>query len=563
MESMTRRDIHAILAILTVTRKKERNMKVFKKQTDAMLQVVPRDTLKITDIVWSSTAVDTYTQTDEQPAGGSYSMEALREMELGGGGGDDMGLSQAALSPVYHGLECVRAEMANKGINNVLLSNWLVNLLAIIRRMNPTSLSFSHYYYKNEARAQGTPPLHMVNVEAGVRFMSAVDNMCTYSTAGTGKGLFSDSELLVHYAVANASRHHNSKLSYVQFCNDPLLYSVQQLAHAINETILDIVAFATKPLAQNEKPQRVNVKWFPPSYVHVVEAVNAILQEGSSVAKQSVLVQFLPLAPASSQQTKADMTNKEIAFLGLITRTALMWYMTYNLSSTVEKDSIIAYEALLNRCMIRDAIVIQSLFNVGKGPYLSTGMLWPGMFAYLFYISKDPAKTTVTVARLSESHNTPSLEKDLHIWCTTDFGVRDKMARFICGDSVLHASVTATTAAFPGTTRNQLQGQIDSAIIFVLRDILILKHAYATPANTVIDFMKERTGTTEYLQVSLGTRTTDYKMTMTDNMARRYMMGFLKNPFLYKVHNTGKLDTFGRDTVHTTRATMVATPVAM
>ena len=558
LKVITSRDIQPLQAALAARRKKDRKMTAFNKQTDALLQVVSQSTLTKTrtPIVWSPSGVDAQTQTDEQPRV-SYSEEAVTEMER-------EGALRAALSPVYQTLECVIIEMDNKGITNVLLSNWLVSLLAIIRQINPTSQSFSNYYYKNEARAQGTP-LHMLKVEAGVNFMSALDNMCTYSPAGTEKGLFSDSELLVHYAVANASRMNNSEISYVQFCRDPLSYTVQQLAQAINIAIVDIVEFVKKPLSKDEKTN-VSVKWFPPSYVQVVRAVNALLQaKGSNLANNSVLVQFLPLTKSTSQM-RAGLTNKEIVFLGLIMRTALMWYMTYSLSSTVQGDSILAYQALLNRCMVTDGIVVQSLYNAGKGPYQSTGMLVPGLFAYLFYVSTEPTMTQ-TLGSLSlssplASFRTTSLTNRLQAWRAADFEVRDKLARFIHGDSVLQSKMMATTAAFPGTTRSHLQGQVDSAVVSFLREILVHKHAYATPTSAVIDYLKEVSGSTEYLQVSQRTRTDDYKLTMVNNMARTAMTGLLKNPFLYKVHNTMKFDPFGRETVHTTLDTVVLTPVA-
>ena len=554
---MTRRDIRLIRGEIAVARKKERDFIVYKSQTDALLQVVAGETLTRTPMSLSLTGVDAQTQTDGQ-YGGLFSEDTV--MEMGLGASDNVAGGQADLSPVYQTLESIYVEIGNSGINSVVLSNWLVSLLAIIRQMHPTCLSLSNYYYKNERRAQGTP-LHMLKVDAGVCFMSALDNMCTYSTAGTGKGLFSDSEFFVHYAVANASCLSNYEISYIQFCKDPLSYTAHQLAEVVNAAILDIVDFVKKPLPPNEK-FIVSAEYFPPSYVHVVEAVNYLLHTERCVAKHSVLVQFLPLA--SSSQKRADMANKEVALLGVVIRTALMWYMTYILSSTVQCDSIRAYHALLQRCMVRDGVVMQSLFSVGKGPFQSTGMLLPGLFAYLFFITREPGMTE-TLGSLSLSsplglQPTRSLNNRLMAWRTVDFGVRDKMVRFIIGDSVLKASVTASTAAFPGTTRILLQQQIDSSVVSFLRDLLMHEATYALTTKAVIDYLKEVRATTDYLQVSQHTRTEEYKLGKT-NMTRSAMTGFLKNPFLYRMHNTMNFDDFGRETVHATRDTMVSTPV--
>jgi hypothetical protein len=566
------RDIRTIQGYLAVGRKRERKLKAFKKQTDALLQMVSQETLERTAIVWSLMGVDAATQTDEQ-SGPIYTEDgSLFGMGQDDNADDDNGvhgsvLARPVLSPVYQTLEDVLLEMANKGINNVVLSSWLVSLLAIIRRMNPTVSSFSNYYYKNEARAQGTPgSLYMLKAEAGTRFTSALDNMCTYSPAGTGKGLFSDSELLVHYAVANASRLTNTDISYAQFCVDPSAYKTEQLAVAVNFTILDIVEFVRKPLSPNEKPT-VSAKWFPPSYVNVIGAVTGLLHaRSSSVAKNSVLVQFLPLATSASQQ-KADLSNKEAVLLGVVMRTALMWYSTYSLSSTVQNDSIRTYRDLLNHCMIRDVIVMQSLYSMGKGPYLSTGTLLPGLFAYLFYISKEAGLTQRVGALCISAHPTwqPSkqLAEGLKSWCAADFNVRDNMASFICGDSVLKSKATTTVAAFPGTTRVRLQAQIDSALVSFMREMLIFENAYTVPNRTAIDYLKEALVTNEYLQVSQRTRITEYNMAKANNMTGTAVTGFLKNPFLYKVHNTMNFDMFGRETVLTNRDTVVSTPVVL
>jgi hypothetical protein len=560
LEQVRRRDIRSIQAALAVARKKERKLKVFKRQTDVLLQVVPHQTQRTrTAIVWSLTGVDAQTQTDQSP-GPFYSEETGGEMQRGTN--DNLGASQALLSLVYETLENGLIEMANKGIQSVLLSDWLVSLLAIIRRLNPTESSFSNYYYKDEMKARGTP-LHMLRTEASVRFMSALDRMCTYSPNGIGKGLFSDSELLLHYAVAHASRLANTAISYVQFCKDPLSYTVKQLTGALSATIQDIVNFVSKtpPLADKAT---ASAKWFPPSYIQVVESVNGLLQTGGTAVKNSVLIQFLPLT-ASTAQKKPDMSNSEAAFLATIIRTALIWHLTYSLSSTVQGDSTRCYQALLNRCMIRDGIVIHSLYSANKGPYLSTGMLLPGMFAYLFYISKEAGMAQrLGMLSLSEAmgpHPSRSLTEQLRSWRITDFGVRDKMASFICGDSVLKSSVAATSAAFPATTRSRLQAEIDCTLASFMQDILMHKHAYNAQKDSVIDYLKEVSVTSEYLQVSQRTRRDDYNMTNVNNMTRTAMTGFLKNPFLYKMRNTMHFDTYGRESVRTNKDTVLLTPI--
>ena len=557
IKDMMERDIQVILDALAAARKRERNMKVFKSQTDALLQVLSEERPARTPITWSTMGVDAQSQTDGQSSGTFYSKEMLMEMELGTEGheGD---------SPVYCTLEMVLNEMKNKGIINVLLSDWLVYLLAIIRRKNPTSLCLSNYYYKNEAKAAGTP-LHMLRVDAGVRFMSAVDNMCSYSSAGIGKGLFSDSELLVHYAVANASCLNDSEVSYIQFCVDPLSYTLQQLTKVVSLTILDIVDFVkTTQLPFQDTVYVANVKNFPPSYINVVNAVNGLLRGGGKVVKNSALVQFLPLT-TSSAHAKTDMSAKEKVLLGIIVRTALMWYVAYMLSSAVQNDSTTTYGALLRRCMVRDGIVMQSLQNAGKAPYLSTGMLLPGLFAYIFYVSKEAGETQVLGSLSLSAPFMPkvnqSLESRLKSWGSANFCVRDKIAQFIVGDSVLKSSKTPRVAAFPGTSRDRLQGEIDSALVVFLQELIMHSSTYRMPRMKAVDFLKETTSTSGYLQVSQETKQVDYKMTRDDNMTHTAMTGFLKNPFLYKEHNTMNFDTFGRETIPTTRATMVSTPV--
>jgi len=44
-------------------------------------------------------------------------------------------------------------------------------------------------------------------------------------------------------------------------------------------------------------------------------------------------------------------------------------------------------------------------------------------------------------------------------------------------------------------------------------------------------------------------------------MTHTAMTGFLKNPFLFKMHNTKTFDKFGREIVQTTQSTVVSTPV--
>ena len=554
IECMVDRDIRVILDALAVARKRERTLKVFKSQTDALLQVISQETPARSPVTWSVSGVDVQTQTDDQVPW------TLSEFEMGLATNSQLGASQATLSPVYDTLERVLNEKNNKGISNVLLSNWLVSLLAIIRRMNPTSVSFSNYYYRNESRAPGTP-LHMLKIDAGICFMSALDSMGQYSLAGTGKGTFSDSELFIHYAVANMSCLHGSDVSYIQFCIEPLSCTLEQLTKAVTFTILDIVDFV-----KNDAPQDniISVNSFPPSYIHVVKAVNSLLRTGGSGVNNSALVQFLPLT-SSSGYAKADMTTKEKFMLRIIMRTALMWHMTYNLSSTVQNNCTIAYGNLLKRCMIRDGIVMHSLHSAGKAPYLSTGMLLPGLFAYLFYLSKEAGETqTLGSMCLSAPlvlHSSQGLENRLQSWRTEDFGVRDKMARFIVGDSVLKSSMTPTMAAFPGTNRDFLQGQIDSALISFLRDIFMHQQKYMMPSITTIDFLKETAVSMGYFQVSQDTKTTEYKMSIKDKMTHTAMTGFLKNPFLFKMHNTKTFDKFGREIVQTTQSTVVSTPV--
>ena len=545
---MTRRDIVILQKRLASMRKKEQHLQSRLKQTEALLQGISAQALARTPIEWSLSGVDAETQTDEGLVLSYREEDHLQVAE------DSM------ISAVYETLEAVQMEMTNKGINHVFLSDWVVSLLAIIRRLNPTLLAFTQYYYENELRAQ-TSPLHMLRAKASVCLVSALDSMCKYSSGSTERDLFPDSEVFVHYSVAYVSRLSLNELNYVDFCNDPLYYSAEQLAMAVNTTIMDIVKF-TKTQPSDGEPT-VSLNWFPPSYVQVVEAVNDILQSGNDGVKNSVLVQFLPLSTSGGQK-KTDMTQKEKFFLGIVIRTALMWQMTYILSSSVQSDSIRTCHGLLNQCITKDPIVMQSLYNAGKGPYISTGMLVPGLFAYLLYISKDPGMTVKVgshnTKRPLTHHPTTTLNKELQQWCTDDFGVRGKIARFIAGDSLLKSGMSTGMPAFGGIPKNTLQGQIDSALISFLRELLIHNNSYRESMEKVISYLKEVTSSREYLDTSQLTRTRDYSLsdrTKTFN----YMTGFFKNPFLYKLQHAKRFDTQGRSAVQTSRDTVVSTPI--
>lgn len=526
-------------------RKKEDDMKCYMEQTDALLQGVWTKKLKRIPIVWSISRVDAETQTNES------SLLFCNEE-----GQCDV-IEDPILSPVYETLECVYVEMTNKGINNVFLSDWLVSLLAIIRRLNPALVPLSNYYYENEARFPASP-LHKLKTTAGVCFMSALDDMCTYNSGSNLRDSFCDNEFLVHYSVAHASRLHGNDFCYVNFCNSPLLYKTTELAIAIDITISDIVNL----MKTRRDDGNVSIEWFPPSYIHVVQAVNEMMQSGCNAAKNSVLIQFLPLSTSASK-SRTDMTNKEKHFLGVIMRTALMWYMTYILSSNVQDNKMHTYHALLDRCITRDPLVMQSLQQANKGPYMSMGMLVPGLFAYLFYISKE---TDVTVKLGTQSTNIPlsslyaqCISEEVESWCTNDFGVRDKMAKFILGDSVLKSDGQRKMSAFGSKGKNTLQGEIDCALFSFLRDILLHRQSYMSTSNVVINYLKEVVSSREYLQASQVTRRAEYKIRNGNDVAFTNMTGFLKNPFLYKLQHTHDFDTYGRGTVQTTRDTMVST----
>lgn len=547
---MTRRDIACLQGRLAAARKSERNIKSLLSQQRALLQVVCEQALTTTHVVLSPSGVDVKTQTDERPGQFDNNEDHWVAPE------DFM------ISPVYLTLEKVLVEMANKGVGTVFLSDWLVSLLAIIRRLKPDVLSFSNYYYENETRAPGSP-LHMVNPRAGIYFMSALDSMCTYSPAGTDNALFPDSEALLHYAVAYASRLSDRDISYVHFCNDPLCYDAEKLAMAINITIEDIVKFIKKnPVI--EQPT-LSINSIPDSYGPVVDAVNDLLLKGANARGNCALLQFLPLAAATSQK-RGDITQKEKLFLGMIIRTALMWYMTYVLSSKLQGSSIVAYQDLLARCMTRDPIVLQSLCKAHKGPYLSTGMLLPGLFAYIFYVSKEtgmPQKvgSFCMNAPMTLHNTTQDSQEFLHKWSTADFEVRGKMAQFIAGDSVIKSDAAPTVAAFGHTPKTVLQGQIDSALVSFLHALIMHKNTYEGPSQAAIGYMKEVSSTREYLQTSQGTMLTEYKVGRGHNMAFEAMNGFLKNPFLYKMKHTRHYDTYGRGTVQTTPNTVVSSAI--
>ena len=548
MKTMTSRDIAILRKELASMRKKERQLQSRLKQTEALLQGVSAHALARTTIEWSLSGIDAETQTDEL-----FVPTFMDE--------DHSGMPEDfTISPVYETLEAVRVEMANNGIKKVFLSDWVVSLLAIIRRLHPMLLAFTDYYYDNKGMVQGSP-LHMLRAEASVCFMSALDSMCKYSSGSTERDLFPDSEILVHYSVAYMSRLSVGEFNYVQFCNDPFGYSTEQLAMAVNTTIMDIMKF-TKTQPPDGIPT-VSLNWFPPSYVQVVDAVNGILKSGDPAVKNSVLVQFLPLSTSEAQRKK-DMTHKEKTFLGVVIRTALMWYMTYNLSCTVQPDSILSYHDLLSRCITKDPIVMQSLYNAGKGPYLSTGMLVPGLFAYLFYISKDPGMAVKVASHNTNkpltSYPTANLNEELQKWCTEDFSVRGEMASFIAGDTVLKSDMPTAMPAFGGRPKNTLQGQIDIALIKFLREILIHDHTYIPSTKVVINYLKEVTSSREYLSTSQLTRAREYNVSDTAKTFNS-MTGFLKNPFLYKLQHTKMFDTQGRSAVQTSRDTVVCTSV--
>lgn len=546
IKTMTKRDFITMQRELATMREKDRTLQSRLKQTETLLQGVTNQALTRTPIEWSLSGVDAETQTDEVL---SYREE------------DHSGLSEVSMiSPVYETLEAVMMEIANKGINSVFLSDWVVSLLAIIRRLNPMCLAFPSYYYENEARFH-VSPLDMLRLKSGVCFMSSLDSMCKYSSGSTERDLYPDSEILVHYSVAYVSGLSMDGPSYTEFCEDPLAYSTKQLAIAVDTTIMDIVQFIRTPPSDGECTLSKN--WFPPSYVQVVNAVNAIIQSGNHAVKNSVLIQFLPLSKSGGQR-KTDMTHKEKFFLGLVIRTALMWHMTYRLSSTVQVDSLHACHDLLSRCIATDPIVMQSLYNASKGPYLSTGMLVPGLFAYLFYISREPGALVKIASHATNmplaSNHTTILDADLKKWCTEDFGVRSKMANFIAGDSVMKAGMATTRPAFGGTPKNILQEQIDSALISFLRDILIHEQLYKEASEVAIKHLKEVTSSREYLQTSQITRAREYCLGHTTKPFRA-MTGFLKNPFLYKLQHTKNFDVQGRLAVQTSRDTMVCTSV--
>lgn len=550
IRNMTSRDIKNLRKELGSIHRRQRQLLCRLKQTDSLLQGTYDHTLTKTPIEWSLSGVDAETQTDE-----CFAVNSYREGDCSRVQEDPM------ISAVYKTLESVQTEMTNKGINNVFLSDWIVSLLATIRRLNPVLMAFTSYYYENEARTLNGSGLHMLKDKASAYFMSALDMMCTYSSGSTERDMFPDSEVLVHYSVAYSSRLSGHELSYAQFCHDPLAYNADQLSLAIDATITDIVEF-TKTHPPNGD-LTVSVNWFPPSYVQVVDAVNDILQSGDRAVKNSVLVQFLPLSNSGTQR-KTDMAQKEKIFLGLVIRTALMWYMTFNLSSTVQPCSRHAYHGLLDRCITTDPIVVQSLYNANKGPYISTGMLVPGLFAYLFYICKEPG---MTVKLGSHSANMPfssrpnaTLTDGLQKWCTEDFGVRGKMAQFIAGDSVLKSDVSITMPAFGGTPKSSLQGQIDSALILFMREMFSHENAYKQSKDVVISYVKELASTRDYLQTSEATRLTEYNLADKDK-SFKWMEGFLKNPFLYKLQHTQAFDTFGRSSVQTNRKTVVSSPV--
>ena len=550
MLNMGKRDVSCLIERLASVRRKERNLKLLLTQQHALLQVVSQQVLAKTPVVWTAFGVDAETQTDEQQGyfGNNEVQWVARE--------------EFIISPVYQTLEDVLVEMTNKGIGTVFLSDWLVSLLSIIRRTNPDLLSFSSYYYENEARTQGLS-MHMVKARASIYFMSALDNMCTYSPIGNEKALFPDSEALIHYAVAYASRLSDRDISYEHFCNDPLCYNTDQLALAIDFTIEDIVKFVKH--SPTDTQLEVGIKSFPNSYGPVVDAVNELLQRGINARRNCTLLQFLPLSASTTNQKRSDITQKEKLFLGMIIRTALMWYMTYLLSSNVQGSSLLAYQALTSRCMTRDPMVMQSLCKAHKGPYISTGVLLPGLFAYLFYVSKETGMPQKTGAYCTSApmtlHPTQSLRNYLHKWSTEDFEVRGRMATFIAGDSVINSDMSPTVAAFGHTPKNVLQGQIDTALVSFLHEIIMHRNAYEKPNQAAICYMKEVASTREYLQTSQRTLLQEYNVGQGNNMAFEAMTGFLKNPFLYKMQHTSHFDTYGRGTVQTTHATVVSSAI--
>lgn len=550
IEQMSERELQRLATLVTETKDRLSQLSTYVEQTDIILSAVDlcvRPQQSVTNLP-ELRSYGTQTITETSDVGSQTEMESqTQDIEMESQTCSDLEEAGQADTPVRATFIALLKEMKLLHMKYVVHSAWLSDLLTVIGEIYPEPQFLANYYIPKNT-GDGAFPTKLYE-DAGLKFVSAMDNMCTYELRGNNEIGFPDIELLLHYAMAYASKTLKKTHSYEEFCKTPLTYDSLKLAKAVQKTIH---AITENPKELDDIcPDRFA------TYHTVLESVQQLVEDKSPVLKNCILTHFITFTNAYITTASSAMDRKEMSLLLPVIRTALI--LNYCQPAT-ESNAVSVYKKIIDASRECDTKTMEAKHvehNMNSGLFMSTGQILPGLYGFLFHISRATGKpgtqeassvlTHIVANKISHHRNLhkkyPGLaqvEKETQAWLECSHGARRLMSKNVVYCARLDMDKD------PPAVGPKNRNNVDLAIIKLLIDLsLKYQSNYEHNKELVLGYMTEENARNNYFGASVKTRKEHKtKLGIVDTL-KLWM-----NPFLYKKTTTATVDAFGRQAIN-------------